>query len=59
MRSNYNLYAEGYNQLAMDLLLRLKGLKPLPPPAQRLLKTGCKIVPSAAISFYQVVCEQS
>lgn len=31
MRSNYNLYAEGYNQLAMDLLLRLKGLKPLPP----------------------------
>ncbi len=58
MRSNYNLYAERYNQLAMDLLLRLKGLKPL-PPAQRLLKTGCKIVPSAAIPFYQVVCEQS
>lgn len=58
MRSNYNLYAEGYNQLAMDLLLRLKGLKPL-PPAQRLQKAGCKIVPSAAIPFYQVVCEQS
>lgn len=58
MRSNYNLYAESYNQSAMDLLLRLKGLKPL-TPTQRLLKTGCKIAPSADIPFYQVVCEQN
>jgi len=58
MRSNYNLYAESYNQSAMDLVLRLKGLKPL-IPAQRFLKTGYKIAPSAAISFYQVVCEQN
>lgn len=56
MRSNYNLYAKSYNQSAMDLLLRLKGLKPL-TPTQRLLKTGCKIAPSADIPFYQVVCE--
>ena len=31
MRSSYNLHAKSYNQLTMDLLLRMKGLKPLAP----------------------------